>query len=193
MNDMNTMSKLHQPDEGWVDPYSRSVTDLLTLLLDRFPAHAEWFNSCAKLLALGESSDELYYETVEVVQLELCSIMAGLPLTEVPRRDAALAQSLYEITSERALLLYGPSLQVQKALEEAYLDATGEERSSMIQLSELRDHVFESSAKAQVIDAFLYHLQELLHSRKERGWPSWRGLEDHCKTLEFACEAMVRS
>jgi hypothetical protein len=193
MNDMDTMSKLHLTDDGWVDPYSRSVKDLLNLLLDRFPSHEDWFDSCAKLLVLGKSSDDLYYEAVELVQLDLCSIMERLPSSSVPQRDLALAQTLFDVTAQRALLLYGPSLQVQKSLEEAYLDAIGDERATMIHLAELRDHVFETSAKPQVIDAFLYHLQELLHERKQRGWPSWRGLEDCCKELEFACEMMVRS
>lgn len=192
-NDMDTMSKLHLTDEGWVDPYSRSVKDLLTLLLDRFPSSSPWFESCAKLLASAEEADELYYEAVELIQLELCSLMAELPTDSVPRRDVVLAQSLYEITSERARLLYGPALAVQKALEEAFLDATRDERSTMMELAELRDHVFETAAKPQVIDGFLYHIQELLHSRKERGWPSWRGLENRCRNLESVCESMVRS
>lgn len=187
------MSKLHLTDGGWVDPYSKAVSDLLFFINERFPTHDSWVKVQNEILSLEGPFKGAFRESLELVHMRLYELMESISDLKVPQRDLALARIRFTRMEQLASLFSGAAGEVQMALEEAYLDATMDERTHMLLLADLRDTVFETNARERSLKDFVEQLRTLVNSRKERGWPAWRQLEHHCDLIETFIGSSVRA
>lgn len=189
---MEPMSKLHLTDGGWVDPYSKEVSDLLIFIEERFPGDESWHPLRDEILTLDGTFKGLFHGSLELVQVRLYELQSVIANSQVPRRDISLAKSRFERIERLSRLFTGISASVQGSLEEAYLDATQDERPRMMTLADLRDTVFETEARRSAVRDYLEELERLVEQRKARGWPAWKNLEDYCVTLRTFTEGPVR-
>lgn len=172
-------------DGGESDPYTKAVNGFLEILSERFPAEDFSPESRRKIELLRDAPYSNFHRSKNSVNELLFSLLLSSRTSEVPQRDLSLLVSFHEDVSRFSEKLDGIAVHCQLAVESAYLDATPEDKSWLVLLSESRDSIFDAndSQLSEEVREFLFLLNELREERKTRGYPDWTNLQIHFDTI----------
>lgn len=159
------MTKLLVNDDGIRDPYTRAVEKFIELLEDAFPPSVEKQKLVQAIVACA-TREGLFYSNYKIVDSCLTNASSFANSLSVPMRDRVRLALLLEDCVNYSFTMSKKVMDSQALVEQAYSEASSDERALLASLAGARDNLFEASQIDTVVKDFDEALLLLIRRRR---------------------------